>query len=466
LTTSPSGDSVGAQLPRLTSVPPAVSTAGDDAIELAALAGLQLHPWQQYVLREAMGERPDASWAAFEVGLIVPRQNGKGSILEALELAWLFLSDPDAPPPLILHSAHEFKTAAEAFRRVRDLIEGSQTLAKQVRIIRTGSGAESIELNSGARLKFVTRTSKSGRGFSADLVVIDEAYNLSDESLAAILPTLSARPNPQIWYTSSAGMADSDALRRVRERGQRGFDPSLAYFEWSAEDGADLDDRTAWAQANPSMGLQIRESFVAAERAALPAEEFARERLGLWADRAAGTEAIDRAAWTALADPDAERGRTPAFGVATAPDRSWAAIAVAWRRPDGHAHVMLADYRPTAGWVTDRAADLRATWGGRAVVDTASRGLVIDAIEPGPAEQARAHNALSDAVTAGTVRHGNEPALNTSVRASRWRSTTDSRVLDRKGTADISPLVAAALALHGLAVAATETSGGWMVALP
>ena len=76
-----------------------------------------------------MGETAAGRWAAFEVGLIVPRQNGKGSILEALELAALFLADPDAPPPLILHSAHEFKTSAEHFRRVRDLIEATPLLA-------------------------------------------------------------------------------------------------------------------------------------------------------------------------------------------------------------------------------------------------------------------------------------------------------------------------------------------------
>ena len=64
--------------------------------------------------------RRGGKWAAFEVGLIVARQNGKGTVLEALELAALFLF-PDVR--LILHSAHEFKTAQEAFLRVRALIE-------------------------------------------------------------------------------------------------------------------------------------------------------------------------------------------------------------------------------------------------------------------------------------------------------------------------------------------------------
>jgi len=442
---------VGAQEPRLHSHPPYVSSAGPEAVELAARAGLHLYPWQQLVLRDALGETAAGKWAAFEVGLVVPRQNGKGSILEALELAALYLADPDEPPPLILHSAHEFKTSAEHFRRVRDLIEGSPLLSKQVRIIRTAAGAEAIELHSGARLRFVTRSGGSGRGFSADLVVIDEAYNLTAESMAAVLPTMSARPNPQIWYTSSAGMITSDQLARVRERGIRGGDPSLAYFEWSAVDGAELDDRAEWARANPSLGYRIPESFIVTERAALPDEQFGRERMGLWADRDRDKSAIDPAAWAALADPAAERGAQPVFAVATAPDRSWAAVAVAWNRPDGTAQVMLADYRPTATWVAARVAELRERWRSPVLCDTASRGLVEDAEEPSQAEQARAHNALSDAVLAGAIHHGNEAAMNTAVRAARWKTSGDTRVLDRKGSLDISPLVAAALALRGLA---------------
>lgn len=464
MTTSVLPAVVGVQEPRLHSHPPYVATAGPEAVELAARAGLNLLPWQQLVLRDALGETAAGKWAAFEVGLICPRQSGKGSILEALEIAAMFLADPDEPPPLILHSAHEFKTSAEHFRRVRDLVDGSDILRRQVRIVRTAAGSESIELNSGARLRFVTRTGGSGRGFSADLVVIDEAYNLTAESMAAVLPTLSARPNPQIWYTSSAGMTSSEQLARVRSRGARGGDPSLAFFEWSAADGSDLDDRQAWAQANPALGYRIPESFIVTERAALPDEQFGRERLGLWADRDQ-VGAIDPAAWAGLVDARAERGSSPAFAVATAPDRSWAAIAAAWKRPDGSVQVSVADYRPTTTWVAGRVAELRSRWGGRVVTDAASDGLVADAVKLSGAEQAKAHNALSDAVTAGSVRHYGdaEKELGVAVRAARWKTSGDTRVLDRKGSTDISPLVSVALAMHGLTTA--PATGGWMVAI-
>lgn len=435
--------------PRAHSYPPYISSAGEEAIQLASRAGLVLDPWQQLVLRDAMGEKSDGKWSAFEVAVVVPRQNGKGSILEALELAAIFLPDPDAPPPLVLHSAHEFKTSAEHFRRMRDLIENTDLFRRQVRIIRTAAGAETIELHNGARLRFVTRSGGSGRGFSADLIVVDEAYNLTAESMAAVLPTLSARPNPQIWYTSSAGMAASDQLSRIRQRGFAGGDPSLAYFEWSAPDGASLDDRGAWAAANPALGRRISESFVVAERAALPDEQFGRERLGLWADTMSGKSAIDPTLWASLADPKAPRGPVPSFGVATSPDRSWCAVAVAWTRPDGAIQVMLADYRPTTTWVLQRVTDLQEKWGGQVVVDTASHGMIPDATEPSGSDQAEAHNALADAALAGKVHHGNEPAMNLSVAQARWRPVGDSRILDRKSSADISPLVAAALAMAG-----------------
>jgi hypothetical protein len=82
---------------------------------------------------------------------------------------------------------------------------------------------------------------------------------------------------------------------------------------------------------------------------------------------------------------------------------------------------------------------------------------VADADEPGEAAQAQAHNGLADAVQAGTVRHGNQAELNVAVRASRWKPLGNTRVLDRKGATDISPLVAAALAVHGLATTGPST---------
>lgn len=211
---------LGSQVPRYQVVPPARSSAGGDAVELAASAGLILDPWQRTVLEGALGERDDGKWAASEVGLIVPRQNGKGGVLEARELAGLFLFEER----LLIHSAHEFKTAAEAFRRLRDLVVNSDELLKQVAPhgIHTSHGEEGIELRTGQRIRFLARSTGSGRGFTGDLNVLDEAYNLTKATMSALVPTLSARPNPQLWYASSAPLprVESDTLRRLCRRGR------------------------------------------------------------------------------------------------------------------------------------------------------------------------------------------------------------------------------------------------------
>jgi hypothetical protein len=77
---------------------------------------------------------------------------------------------------------------------------------------------------SGPRIRYRTRTKGGGRGFTGDCLYLDEAMIISEAMHGALLPTLSARKNPQVWYTGSAGRpARARAwrrLRRVRERGR------------------------------------------------------------------------------------------------------------------------------------------------------------------------------------------------------------------------------------------------------
>jgi phage terminase large subunit-like protein len=147
------------------------ASTGEEAVELAAMAGLEMDPWQQFVFANALGERPDGKWAAFEVGVEVPRQNGKGGILEARELAGLFLLGER----LIIHSAHEFATASEALERMDQILEGCPDLSRRVRVIKRSHGEEGVYLKNGQRLRYKTRTKGGGRGFSADCVILDEA---------------------------------------------------------------------------------------------------------------------------------------------------------------------------------------------------------------------------------------------------------------------------------------------------
>ena len=461
---------LGAQFPRVLAVPDSAVSfeAGLEAAELAESVGLVLDSWQQFALVQACAERVDQKWAAFEVGLVVPRQNGKGAVIEARELAGLFLFGEQ----LIIHTAHEYKTAAEAFLRVSQLIENSDSLRPLVKSIRTSHGEEGIELRSGARLRFLARSKGSGRGFSCDCLILDEALFLGAEAMRATIPTMSARTHvtdggPQVFYTSSPGypVPEADHLRNVRERALAGGQKRLCYMEWSAPDEARStpQDPEWWYLSNPALGIRIEADFVEGEFEAFGAdpEGFAVERLGIWPDPA-GADGLGefRRRWISDGTADHEIVGVPTFAVEVAWDRSAAAIGVCGVCVDGVAQVEVAEYRAGTQWVAGRVAELAGKWrrskiwldpGGPA--GSLLPDLVNVPLELMTTRQAgQAHAYMIDGIVAGTIRHRPDEPLDLAVAGSKRRPLGDAFAWDRKAAVDMCPLTAvtAAAFAHSL----------------
>lgn len=473
---------LGAQKPRINVTPTNIAplyafTRADLAVDLAAVAGLFLDPWQEHVLRGACATDDLGKWAAKNVGLIVPRQNGKGSVLEARELAGLFLFGED-----IVHTAHLFGTASEHQRRMESLIRGCDYLAEMVvgfrgdprgkmSGIKTGNSELSFTVvpdeasgKKEARMLFKARSKDSIRGYTFDLLAFDEAYNLPGEVEAAARPALSAKTvagNPQVWYTSSAGFPDSDVLARVRDRAMSADPGELAFYEWSAPDGADPADPAMWAMANPALGRRISEEWVADERRTMGAEEFNRERLGIWS-KVGGESAIPADFWEQCRDEDSTAGLDVAFGVDVTPLSDIASVAAASWRDDGTVHVEIIDHKGGTGWVPARMDELQKAWKPEAMVYTLA-GQAGRVVGGSPAlqrqmlgltgrEYDRACGAFYDAIASGKVRHLGDPILDEAVQACRRsKGMSDLWHWTRADTgADISPLVAASLAYYGL----------------
>jgi phage terminase large subunit-like protein len=411
-----------------------------------------LDPWQRLVLDGALGERADGSWAAREVGLVVGRQNGKGSIIEARELAGLFLFGER----LMLHTAHQFKTAHEGFLRIKTLIEGSDEFTRRVKRFISSTQGEMVEMVTGQRLMFIARSvNGSGRGFSCDgPLFFDEAMRLPSEAVAAMLPTQAAQANPQTWYLGSAGFPDSDVLRRLRERGMSGEAGRLAYFEWSAPDDADLLDRHAWAQANPGYGIRISEDSVEAELVLDPVD-FARERLGIWQDPS-GASVFGPGTWEALADPASQAGKTVTFAVDVTPDRDHASIAVASPVEGGKVHVEVTDDRDRIGWLVTRLVELKRKWRPTAIAldpGSAAGGLLgplreagIEPLLVNAREYGQACGELHDAVINARLVHTGQEFLTAAVHAARQKPLGEAWKWSRADGTNISPLVAVTLA--------------------
>jgi hypothetical protein len=474
---------VGAQAPRIHHVPPYVSSAGQQAIEIAEIAGLYLDPWEKLVIGDALGETADGRWAAYRVGLEVPRQNGKGSVLEARELAGLFALGER----LIIHSAHEQATASEHFRRILMLMEGVPEFDRRILKVVRGKGLESIELRDGHRIFFKTRTGGGGRGFTGDLVVFDEAMILAAAFMAALVPTMAARSmvgDPQLWFAGSAVDQQKTEhgveFSRVRADALAGVE-RLAYFGWNVpydnpDDVPDevLDDPEAWGQANPGLGIRIAPQYIADERRALGRREFAVERLGVgdWPAPDGADSVINPDDWDALTDHGSEPSGAVCFAFDVSPDRSSAAICIAGRRTDGKHHIEVVKHERGTAWVVRRLVELVNAHPSIAVVCDA-RGpagslvseLQLHSVTVTPlnaSEHAQGCGLLVDAVNDGALRHLGTPELTAAVRGAAKRPLGDAWAWSRKSSnVDISPLVGCTLALWGAVDGGALLGGGF-----
>lgn len=307
--------------PRIAVIPDQVRSAGPQIVRIAEMAGIRLDEAQSMIADATAGAGHDGKWSAFESVIFAPRQNLKTEYLIARILGGLFLFREE----LIVFSAHRASTTTKCFRRLRRAIEASPQLGGRIARVSNRIGSERIELATGQAVEMVARSTSSGRGFTGDCVILDEAHELDGDQLAAILPMLATRPNPQVLYALSLGNEFSSHLGGLRERALGGL-PGVCWVEWSLADDDVIEDRRVWRRCNPAYPARISMEYMEREFLALGPERFARERLGKseWPSGTPGEWlAISEDAWMACCRPD-----EPADGVRREPAEVAAAVPV------------------------------------------------------------------------------------------------------------------------------------------
>lgn len=472
---------LGSQTPRVHRAAPYVHTYGHEVNDFMAQLGRPGDPWQQRIVLDAFGIRPDGLWSNFELLVLVSRQNGKGWITDAIEFGGMFLFKD----PLIMHSAHKFSTSMSALRRMKEIVDSSDWLSKQVDRIVMGTNDPGIYLTraaGGGRLMMIARTMGSGRGETGAKTVFDEAWALSIGQYAAQTPTLSTIPNPQIIYTTTPpdediGPVPEDAmLPSVRKRAIGGSDSErIAVHEWSPPPGFDRTDPDVHYQCNPAAGRRIAGWFLAKQLANFTAagkpQKFDTEHLGLWPiDEAQQWLTIAKTDWEAAADVAPTPTGRMAFGLEVDWDRQHAAFGVAWRRADERRQVEITqgdhgiDHRPGTAWCLPRGRELLKRWPGSVLVipDGPAGSLHkefedagIPFLKMSAVDQGRAFGDFYDAFAGADPdkrdgRHGNQKALNDGVAGGIARPVGDAKAWDRKASANHCPIGAGTAALWGL----------------
>ncbi|WP_328465517.1 hypothetical protein OHA21_43795 [Actinoplanes sp. NBC_00393] len=465
---------LGSQTPRIASIPPYDVTMAPQVIDNAAKTGLVLDEWQRYVLTGGLGKDTAGEWTAKRASVWVPRQNGKGGIIEALELAWLFLWDTDE---LIIHSAHQHRTSQRAYVRMERLIRRTPEFLERVKSFRQTNGEREIELYDGRVMQYVTRSRSAVRGFSAPKVVLDEAQELDDDEMAAIGPTVSAMPWWQMWFFGTPPDDPAAWVYGLKEDGESGA-KRLMHLDWGVALPADAPGTYAKAvdielayQSNPALGVRITQDTVEDEyRPSGLGVKYPQERLGAWkppARKAGGV--IDPRVWSQIADKDSRRHGPVALAVDVTPMRTHASIAMYGVRADGLGHVQTVTYGEGVDWVVAKLAalvealkpvaiGLDAKGGAGALLeelklagittpDDPEHPEVGDLAVPSVQEVAQATGQFIDAARQQKFRHVGGVELTSAVLNANTRPLADAVAWGRKQSdVDISPLVSATLA--------------------
>ena len=426
----------GAQEPRV-KVRPAGAVDfydGEEAVELSTGYGLTPDPWQSSVVGGWLARGSDGRLAAGRCGVAVPRQNGKNGSVETAQLHKLVVQGRK-----VLHTAHEVKTARKAFLRLCSFFENERKypeLAELVESIRRTNGQEAIILTNGASIEFVARSRGSGRGFTVDDLFCDEAQEMTDEQLEALLPTIAAAPSgdPQIIFlgTPPPPEAAGDVFVRVRTDAVSGKAERLCWDEWSIPDEMPVAEALGnWRElsyaTNPALGRRLNITTIADEVVAMSPEGYCRERLGQWQVARRGALAFSSAAWgNLLGDPEAFECERTAYGVKFTSDGSGVALVAAFRNSAGALFlepIRQANMGEGIQWLIDELVEL-APYAAQIVIDgRAGVGYLVNALRDAGVKNKRliilptldqikaSHSMLEQEVIQGGVSHGGDAEL-------------------------------------------------------
>jgi hypothetical protein len=430
----------------------------------AAVLGRDLMPWQRSAA-DLLNEHDPAGVRLRPFTVVtIQRQAGKTTWLLAEALDRCLFGRPFTR---VWYTAQTGQYAREKWGELAaELLGPGSALRGRVQAKYT-NGTERLVFPNGSTFRPFPPTKDALHSMQSDLVIVDEAWTFDAargaELMQAISPTQATRPGAQVVIVSTAGTAASSWLRSFVDRG-RGRDPSVTYLEWAIADNVDPLDVDAVAAAHPAVGRTIDRQFLIDQAAILAATpgEYARAYGNRWTTTL--EQVIPAGDWAAIRHRDGtpRAGVVPVLGVDVAVDRSAAAVVACWPDAAGVPTLELVEYRDGTDWAADRVRALHAAHGSPVVLDggTGPASTVLDQLDGGarppwitaltPRQLTTACAQLLDAVTTRAVAHRGDTALDRAAAAAARRTTGDGWAWSRRSSsADVSPLLAASLALYG-----------------
>lgn len=444
-------------------IPDDLTGDGDMATKLASAYFGEPITWQPHLLDVMLARDEHDKFRAKTMGISIPRQNGKSWVVRARCFYGALNGEK------ILYTCQHGDTSDEMFQQLSQPFEDEENeeLFGLLKTVRKTNGQQAIRLNNGGLIRFTTRTDSLARGKTYDVLIYDEAQDLTNSQQAASLPAISAgaKHNPQTIYlgTPPAPENKGTVFRDLHDDVHSG-NSGMSWVEWGTTEIGDVRDRSRWFECNPSLGILIDLAAVEGECDQMAPDVFARERLGWWSP-VGGVQnpALDGNKWLACQrDKAASEGKL-AFGVKFSPDGG--TVAISWARAvkEGSSYVELYDVAGAGGGTANiadmllrnkdeiAAVCIDGKSGASALIQRLIDGrFPKKAIITGSASVAQsAATMLRDEVNAQTLWHIESPALDDSAMKSVRRDIGHDGWGFGDGANSISaPIESASLALY------------------
>ena len=421
--------------------------------------GLTFDRWQDDLGRLIMARKASGVLAADMCAMSISRQSGKTYLLGAL----VFAMCVKTPNLTAIWTAHRTRTAAETFKNMQALARRDK-IAPHIDKVSLARGEESVRFTNGSRILFGARERGFGRGFAGvDVLIFDEAQILSESAIDDMVPATNAAPDPLILFagTPPKPTDPGEVFTALRSDAMSGEVEEITYVEFSADRGADLDDRSQWRRMNPSYPHRTSERAILRMRKALGDESFRREAMGIWDEIAIHQPVVKASRWAELIDVGPASSTKPdAIAVDMSHSRD-VSIAAAWTESDStHLEEVWAgaDTALAIDWIVEHAGRripvMVDSVGPAASLVPELRARKCKVRMTNGADMARGCGLFENAATAGTLTHANQDSMNAALVGARKRPIRDAGGWgwDRRDPSVlIHPLVAATLALLGAA---------------
>ena len=436
----------GNQKPTFSTVRSWAYTDGEFAANMFSEYGIEFYESQRYELCVFLARNNDGSYAALTICISKPRQNGK-SFAARFYAVWMAAIEGKA----VLFSAHHGKTVRKMFKEIRNFIESTPDFLAMLKPGKGGiyaaAGSEGFYFvdengRDAGKIEFQTRTNSAARGETYQVIIVDEAQELTAEQLEALKPTTIAADDaskvdsdPQMIYLGTPPNAKcvGTEFRRWHDEAHEDNGSSIWWMEWAVDEVPDMSNRENVMelvyQTNPAMGYRIKESTMLDVMDTMSADGFARECLGWWSKTYNTVNTVIKSDdWNACKLDNPKQDGMLSYGVKFSPDGMIGTLAACYRPINGVPFVYVVTSRDMSDGLTwfvekiiarkDKVACVAID--GKSNAETLQQKLIENGMSKkavkclGTSDAITANSMLVNAVKEHTITHYGQPELDIS----------------------------------------------------